>query len=90
MLKLAEKVSQKDYSLSRQLIADVEGYQNTPNPYKQVYNMIEDWVFENPELSYDEIMKGLERDFGSTRKEFEKKYKKCRRIYNEAQKGVNS
>lgn len=83
MLWVSKTVKQKgDPFLVKKIVENIEGYKNAPNPYEEVYGIIEDWLIDNPELTYDQLIKGLQRDYGgATKKDWERKYKRLRKVF---------
>jgi len=52
MIKVSELAKYKGNNfLGKLLSQDIEEYQKVPNEYTQVYEIIKDWVNENPELT---------------------------------------
>lgn len=49
-----------------------------------VYNQLADWTFERPEIPYDEMIRMIAANLGIYPDEFKKKYKRSRKVYDQA------
>ena len=80
--ELAAKIGQKE--LSKILKDEIKMYQNTVRTYVEVvYNSIEDCLIDLPQSSYATIIKYVAKYYGFYPEEFERRFKRCRKVYEE-------
>ncbi len=89
MLKASEKAKEIGHKeISKMLYENVEQYNKTPKMKAfGVYQLIEEWTSENPDVPYDELIKGVADYFGCYPEELEEGYKRCKTVYEKARKG---
>lgn len=92
MLKASDIAKEIGYEqLSKLVHEQVEQYSD-PEKYirvgaREIYTLIEDWAFENPDLTYSKMIEAVAAHFGLYPKELEKAYKRCKIVYEKATKG---
>lgn len=89
MLKASAKAKELGHKeISKMLHENVEIY-NKSNKIKafDVYQLIDEWTTENPDVPYDELIKGVAGYFGCYPEELEEDYKRCKTVYEKARKG---
>jgi len=93
--KIAEKIGRK--GLAESIYVEIGKYKESPKEtaemlHQKIWDTVLDISFD-PSLkrvdpSYDAIIEHIARGYGCYREEFEAKYKKCRKVFNEAMKFV--
>jgi hypothetical protein len=90
------KAAQKADSIGNKILANF--LRNEVNAYIEatkkggkvtastIYSLISDAMLEKPEESYEFIISWVAREIGLYPQEVEKRYKRCRNVYNRAQK----
>lgn len=86
--KIAEKLGM--LSLSQSLIKEVEEYKKSKSlgmgTAANVYQTVEDFVMDDPDCSYDTFVKAIARKYGSTGEEFEKSWRRLKKVSEKAKK----
>jgi hypothetical protein len=86
MLKAADVALHRgDLSISDDLRKQVEQYLRTPvTRASEVYGKLEDWVWDDPDESYETMIEAVARFSGMYPDKFEHRFKRCRRVYERA------
>ncbi len=86
MLKAAEKAEEiNNNNLSEMIRKEIKEYKcGRKIRAKDMYNRIYDAVNDCPKISYKKLIKSIAKENGMYPEEFERYYKKCREVYNEA------
>jgi hypothetical protein len=70
------------------LIEDVERYRDAISmgvgTHTDVYGRVEDVVRDCPNISYDDLVEGVALEYGATREDFEKGFKRLRKVFERA------
>lgn len=76
-----------DEKMARRIENEIDGYKNRSYRVTAafVYGSIEDAVRDQPQATYEEVVTWLVRDCGVDLESFEKRWKRARRVYEEAQ-----
>ena len=89
MLKAAQRAKRMGLNiLEKMLDQEVEAYINDPITVRasHVYELISVAVLHIPEAKYGRILHGVAREFGLYPHELEKRFVRCRKIYDEAKR----
>ena len=90
MAKAATTAQMLGYGeLSRMLNTDIEETKKgLIVDATEIYNLVGDWAVDKPDLTYDEMLEAVSRRFGFYPAELEKRYKRFRKVYEEAIRSV--
>jgi hypothetical protein len=76
--------------LSAQILEEIMGYKKAiklgVGSKLDIYGLIEDWVLESPNISFDEIVNGVCQEIATVPKEFLSYFKRARPVYDRARK----
>ncbi len=79
----AEKIGLK--KLSQLIDEEVKRYRQIPrNIYREVYDFIYDTVTAYPYMKFDKMVFHVAKEYGMYPREFKKRFKRCRKIFNQA------
>jgi len=80
--ELAEKIGEKDFSAGLREV--IQGYKkNRRFTAEEVYNRIEYCMIAAPQISFENLIAQLSGEFCITPEEFKKKYKRCKKVYED-------
>lgn len=73
--------------LSKRLKDEIQMYVKTDRiPVEVIYNSIGDCLMESPQSTFDTIVKYVAKFYGYYPEEFKRKFKRCRKVYEEEKK----
>ncbi len=77
-------------NLAQLLVGQVEEYKEsismgvgTP---ADIYERVKEIIIECPDISYDDLVEGVVSQYGKNREQFEKSFKRLRKVFEEAKK----
>lgn len=86
MLRVANRAKAKGHNnLVKKICDDKEAFRSAkPLSAREVYQEIEDAGLKATDWSYDDIINWVAKQYGCSREELEKRFKRCRTVYDEA------